>query len=176
MELEPQKQLLYTQPSAPTNLRIREHVNDSSNNKGEFEITWNNSDCKENHHYVIKGRLSVHGSNNITFIANIYPENPETTELIVEEPYSQTESIINRNMPQILYTNETETSVVLPPSCSFVSELWCQIDDITYNGIQYHGERSKYIKIGGDLKSWIDRHEPPKRNDQKDDPWAVIKW
>ena len=176
MELEPQKQLLCTQPSPPANLRIRKHVNDSSDTKEKFEITWNNSDCKENHHYVIKGRLSVHGSDNITFIANIYPKSPETTELIVEEPYSQTESIINTNIPQLLYTNETETSIVLPPSCSFVTELWCQIDDLKYNGTQYKGERSEHVKVGGDLMSWIDRHDPQKQNDQKDDPWAVIKW
>ena len=60
---------------------------------------------------------------------------------------------------QILSTDQYETSVVLPSTCSFLTDVCCRIDDFTINGIKYRGEKSEPVKIGGSLQAWIDRHD-----------------
>ena len=56
---------------------------------------------------------------------------------------------------EIIYTNERETSVLLPTNCSFLTMFWCQIDNLGFNGVEYEGERSKRLQIGGGLQNWI---------------------
>ena len=40
-----------------------------------YNMTWKNSACSENHHYVIQGKFSMTRN----FTSHIYPKNPGTT-------------------------------------------------------------------------------------------------
>ena len=55
-----------------------------SEKEGEEEIytmTWKNSVCSENHHYVIKGKFHFKKENSMEFTSDIYPKNPSMTNL-----------------------------------------------------------------------------------------------
>ena len=56
----------------------------------------------------------------------------------------------------MIYTNERETSVLLPSDCAFLNQFWCQIDSFEFQGLQYEGQKSKKVSIGGGLQNWID--------------------
>ena len=60
-----------------------------------------------------------------------------------------------KRKPQIIYTNDKETSILLPPNCDFLTQFWCQIDSITYQGVEYKGEESEKVRVGGGLENWI---------------------
>ena len=56
---------------------------------------------------------------------------------------------------QVIYTNEKETSVLLPPHCAFLNQFWCQVDSFEFQGLQCEGQKSKKVNIGGGLQNWI---------------------
>ena len=45
--------------------------------------------------------------------------------------------------------------MLLPPNCWFLSTFWCQMDTLTFKGVEYEGERSERVNIGGGLQNWI---------------------
>ena len=49
-----------------------------------------------------------------------------------------------------------ETSVLLPPNCSFLTQFWCEMDILNFKGVEYVGEQSQQVNIGGGLQNWID--------------------
>ena len=47
-------------------------VKQESEEDARYTMTWKNSRCTENHHYVIEGKLSA----TVEFTSQIYPTNP----------------------------------------------------------------------------------------------------
>ena len=46
-----------------------------------YIMTWKNSICSENHHYVIEGKFHCKKENKMEFTSHIYPKNPSMTNL-----------------------------------------------------------------------------------------------
>ena len=41
-----------------------------------YIMTWKNSICTENHHYVVHGKFYWNDDNRVEFTSHIYPRNP----------------------------------------------------------------------------------------------------
>ena len=63
-------------------------------------------------------------------------------------------------IPQILYSNQKETSVLLPHGCGYLTTFWCQLNEFTFKGVHNCGKKSEVFRMGGSLQGWMDRHRP----------------
>ena len=58
--------------------KVSKQESEDNGDDVRYNMTWKNSACRENHHYVIEGKFSMTRN----FISYIYPNHPGTTFLV----------------------------------------------------------------------------------------------
>ena len=39
--------------------------------------------------------------------------------------------------------------------CDFLYQFWCEMDSITFQGVEYKEQKSEEVRISGALENWI---------------------